>query len=213
MDKKKYLLDRSEAVEYFNDFEIGEDGIYFYKNNAFFISETVTAMAEVKGPRLRDVLVFEYLGDVRWSPEDTDRIATLEQKFFKQYDTFLYFPKQILCDTLGEHKIKAKRKGIVEFLCSGDFLTITVNIEGKETRYSVSLKQYSMHIDASYSDFSFRINALLLDKIICRGLTDCEKVGIKFSAGSDVIFFNRNRNYFYRYWAISPTILEINRSV
>lgn len=206
----KNEIERHDAVEYFGAFESQEEGIFFLKNKAFFISDQVKSMVEVSGDPVKDVLLFEYCGGVRWNPEQNQRLKDIEAMFQKKYKNKVYFKKDIICEMLAKYKIRVKRKSHVIFQCIGNRLNITLKmLDSKEISVTLKIEMYSRERSASYSDFSFSINALLVEKILCHGFSDCDRIGLKFSPQSDIIFFNINKLYFQKFWAVSPEFLKI----
>lgn len=211
--KKQGLMQRSDAAEYFGEFRTSEEGIFFYKNNAFFISDKIQGMLEVGGDRLKDVLLLESLGGLRWAPEKTEMISALEKKFLAPYDNLFFIGQKRLCEILSQYKPRVKKKGFVDFSCEDRAVRIIVNVNGEQTSVLVNLKLYSTKQATKCQNFHFQINAFLLDEIICNRFGSCDRIGMKFSLGTDIVFFNRNPKYPYQYWAVDQENIEKNIDV
>jgi hypothetical protein len=170
-------------------------------------------MIAVKGSKVKDVLFGSYQEECRSSDYSKSKLLRIERTMLQHYDNLIFFNKHDLCELLNRYKIRPKKKGKVSFSCKEKVLTITLHIEGKKIPIQSNVCLYENHHGIKFSDFYFEINALILDKIICHGFGDCDRIGLKFSNGTDIIFFNKNERYFNKYWAVSPVYRGIDEHV
>lgn len=206
-------ISRSEAMNYFSHLSTELDGILFWKQYAYFISQDIQAIVTVSGSRVREVLFGGYREECRRSNYSLCKLQGLERKMLAYYDNLIFFDRRGLCELLSQYNVRPKKKGKVSFSCKEKILTITLHIGGIEIPIQSEVCFYEIHHGIKFSDFYFEMNALVMDKIICHGFGDCDRIGMKFSHGTDIIFFNKNKRYFNKYWAASPVLCGIEANV